>query len=85
MRLVKKNHFFFGPNSAVGLLYMKKSNSNIFLTLTDLNHKVIVCKTSGLMIKGSKRKKKAPYALELLLKLYILLCECIKFVMLRLF
>jgi ribosomal protein S11 len=79
MKLSKKNHFFFGLKTKVGLLYSKKSNSNIFLTLTDLNHRVVVCKTSGLTIKGSKRKKKAPFALEVLLKICILLFECIGF------
>lgn len=47
------------------LLFFKKSFSNIFITLTDLNLKVIVCKTSTIAgIKGNKRRKVAPQAIE---------------------
>jgi len=57
--------FYFGKDNDTGYLYLKRSASNTFLTLTDLHHKVIVCKTSGSSnIIGSKRKKKSPYAIE---------------------
>lgn len=53
----------------MGRLYLRRSFSNIFLTFTDLDGKVIVCKTSGNSgIKGSKRRKRIPLALESIVK-----------------
>jgi len=63
--LIRKEHFNFGETNTVGLLYLKRSFSNVFLTLTDLDNKVILCLTAGSSgITGSKRKKKVPQALE---------------------
>lgn len=50
-----------------GKIYFRKSFSNLFMTLTDLNDKVISCKTSGSCgIKGSKRRKTVPQAVEVI-------------------
>jgi ribosomal protein S11 len=46
-----KNKFFFGFKTLKkGRLYLRKSFSNIFLTFTDLKNKVVVCKTSGILV-----------------------------------
>jgi ribosomal protein S11 len=48
-----------------GKLFIKRTYSNIFITLTDLNNKVIICKTSGSSDKiYNKRKKKVPQAVD---------------------
>ena len=47
------------------LLIIKKTHSNIFLTLCDIKKKVIVCKTSGSSRVGRKKKlKRSPQAIE---------------------
>lgn len=52
-------------NEKILLLFFKKSFSNIFITLTDVNLNVIVCKTSTISgIIGNKRRKVAPQAIE---------------------
>jgi ribosomal protein S11 len=46
-----KNKFYFGLKSLKkGRLYLRKSFSNIFLTFTDLKNKVVICKTSGILV-----------------------------------
>jgi ribosomal protein S11 len=46
-------------------LFLKRTFSNIFLTLTDINKRVIVCKTSGNSgVLGTKRKKRSVFALQ---------------------
>ncbi len=46
-------------------MFFKKRHSNLFLTLTDLNKKVVICKTSGSSVVGNSKKKKiAPQATE---------------------
>lgn len=70
MKLKQKKHFFFGINKTynVARIFLKRSYTNIFVTLADLNNKVIICKTSGSSgITGSKRRKKAPQAVETIL------------------
>lgn len=50
-------------------LYLRRGFSNIFLTLTDLKKRVVICKTSGSSaIFGPKRKKRAALALEKIVK-----------------
>lgn len=70
MNVMTKRRLFFGAKKGrCAKLYLRRTFSNIFLTLTDLKNKVIICKTSGSSgIKGSKRRKKVPYALEVILK-----------------
>jgi len=61
----KKRILFFGKFGGVGRIYMRRTHSNIFLTITDLKDKILKCVTSGSSgISGSKRIKKAPTALE---------------------
>lgn len=52
MKLKRKNHFFFGfrRDCKVARIYLKRTYTNIFITLTDLHSKVIVCKTSGNLV-----------------------------------
>jgi len=68
-RYKRKQHFFFGETGNYGCLYLRKSFSNIFVTFTDMNNKVIICKTSGNSgILDTKRRKKNPQALEVIIK-----------------
>ena len=60
---LKKKHFFGKLHT--GCLYFKKSRSNFFITLTDLNAKVIICLSSGSVLSNvSKKRKKSPQAIE---------------------
>ena len=65
-KLLKVKNFYFGNNETIiGKLFIKRSYSNIFVTLTDLNNKVIICKTSGSSDKiFNKRKKKVAQAID---------------------
>lgn len=57
---LKKNHFFFGKlKLRVAKLYIRRSYTNIFITLCDLKNKVIICKSSGSSdnIKNKRRKR----------------------------
>ena len=55
--------FYFPKKTA--RLFLKPSFSNLIMTLTDLNNKVVICKTSGSAgLLGSKRRKKSPQAIE---------------------
>ena len=44
-RKIKNNKFFFGLDNNIAKLYLRKTYTNIFLTLTDINNKVIICRT----------------------------------------
>jgi len=50
----------------IAKIYIKRTYTNIFITLTDLNNKVIICKTSGSSDNSifNKRRKKIPQAIE---------------------
>jgi len=57
---IKKNKIFsFGLNQDMAKIYIKKKTyTNIFITLTDMDNKVVICKTSGSSdIYKNKRKK----------------------------
>jgi len=62
----KKSHFFFGNyTKKVGKLYIRRTFTNVFITLTDLNDKVITCQTSGTSdIYDNKRRKRISQAVE---------------------
>lgn len=66
----EKLHFRFGDkDNRIAKIYLKKTWSNIYLTLTDLKNKVIICKTSGnSKISESKRRKKIAMAIETIMK-----------------
>jgi len=67
--LTKQTHFYLGKKQDTARLYLRKTFSNIFCTLTDIRHRPIICKTSGNSgIIGSKRRKRVPYALESIVK-----------------
>ena len=61
-----KMHFNFGSMSEKkARIVLKRSYTNIFITLMDLNDQVVICKSSGSSgIKGSKRAKNSPQAIE---------------------
>lgn len=64
-KLLKFKNFEFGNKLKIAKLFIKRTYSNIFITLTDLNNKVIICKSSGSSDKiYNKRKKKVPQAVE---------------------
>jgi len=65
--LILKKHFNFGDfkSKIVARIFFKKSRSNFFITLTDINNNVIVSKSSGCVLSSnSKRRKKSPQAVE---------------------
>lgn len=45
----KKNVWYLGVDGRA-CLYLSKTHSNVFLTLTDLKKNVIKCKTSGSLV-----------------------------------
>jgi ribosomal protein S11 len=73
IKLEKKNIFFLGDFEKSAKIHIKKSFSNIFITLTDLNDKVIICYSSGSsMAIVSKKQKASPYAVEAIVKKLLL-------------
>jgi len=68
--LYKTNkRFYFGRTGMnIGKIYIKRSYTNIFITLTDLNNKVIMCKTAGSSIEErNKRRKKVSYTVNIII------------------
>jgi len=74
----KKNHFFFGNlKEKIANIYIRRTFTNVFITLCDLNNKVIVCKTSGSSDNyKNKRRKRISQAVE---KIILQLKNNIKF------
>ena len=65
---VKKVMRYF-ENRCVARVYIRRSYSNIFLTITDMQNNVLKCITSGSSgIIGNKRKKRAPTAIEAIVR-----------------
>jgi len=64
----RKNHFFFGDiRKKIAKLYIRRTYTNIFITLCDLNDKVIICKTSGSSdVFRNKRRKRIAQAVEMI-------------------
>lgn len=61
----KEKNFFFGLTKNTAKIYIKRTYSNVFVTLTDLQNKVVVCKTSGSSDSiTTKRRKKIAQAVE---------------------
>lgn len=57
--------FNFGITQNTAKIYIRRTYTNVFVTLTDLNNNVIVCKTSGSSDKiYNKRRKKIAQAVE---------------------
>ena len=49
----------------LAILMINRSHSNIFITLTDLKKKVIICKSSGgCSVSNLKKHKKSPQIIE---------------------
>jgi ribosomal protein S11 len=64
-KYLKLKNFNFGDKYKVGKIYIKRTYTNIFITLTDINNKVIICRTSGSSEKiYNKRKKRIAQAVE---------------------
>jgi ribosomal protein S11 len=73
IKLAKKKTFFLGDLEKSAKIHIKKSFSNIFITLTDLHDKVIICYSSGsAMAVVSKKQKSSPYAVEAIVKKLLL-------------
>lgn len=55
-----KKHFNFGPYKTrrIGRIFFKKSSTNLFITLTDFDNKVIICRSSGCVIASKIREGK---------------------------
>lgn len=70
VKVKKKNYFNLGNlKIKKAKVYLKRSYTNIFITLADLEGRVILCRTSGSSgISGSKRKKRAPQAIEMIVQ-----------------
>ena len=63
--LIKKKHFYFGDPPFLAFLTVKRTYSNIFISLLDRYSRVIITKTSGnFNIGNNKKKKKTPQAVE---------------------
>lgn len=64
-RLKKNKNFFFGLKKNLAKIYIRKTYSNIFITLTDLRNKVVICKTSGSSdVFKNKRRKRIAQAVD---------------------
>ena len=62
-KLKKKEIFNF--HGSTGRIFLKSTFSNLIITFTDMDNKVIICKTSGSAgIIGNKRRKRMPQAIE---------------------
>lgn len=64
MFLKKSTHNFVNN---IANLYIRRTWTNIFVTITDSKNKVLICKSSGMFIASkNKRLKKAPQSLEII-------------------
>jgi ribosomal protein S11 len=64
-KYLKIKNFNLGNKQKVAKIFIKRTYTNIFVTLTDLNNKVIICKNSGSSDKiYNKRKKRIAQAIE---------------------
>jgi len=70
-KLKKEKNFFFGLTNNTAKIYIRRTYTNVFVTLTDLNNKVVICKTSGSSdaIYNKRRKKIAQAVEKIALKL----------------
>lgn len=60
--MLKKSHLFLNN---MANLYIRRTWTNIFVTITDMQNQVLICKSSGMVIDSkNKRLKKAPQSLE---------------------
>jgi ribosomal protein S11 len=63
--LIIKQHFYFGSPPFLAFLTVKRTYSNVFISLLDRYSRVIITKTSGNFNLGNnKKKKKTPQAVE---------------------
>ena len=62
-----KSKFYLGPiNKRIAYLHIRRSHSNVFMTLTDCRGRVIICKTAAAVLGKSerRRRRKAPQTIE---------------------
>lgn len=60
-------------------IIVNRSFSNIFITMTDLKHKVVICKSSGACGVGFlKKSKKSPQAIENIVNALVFFLELYK-------
>ena len=80
----KDKSFYLGITNNIANIFIKRTYTNIFITLTDINNRVIVCITSGSAdntITNRRRKKIALAVERIVIKLnYFLKLYEIKFV-----
>ena len=67
---MKKKFVFKNKNyKNLAILIINRSHSNIFITLTDLNKSVVICKSAGGCSESNlKKKKKSPQIIENLIE-----------------
>lgn len=67
-KIKKFKNFFFGSdlNKKIANIYIRRTYTNIFITLTDLQNNVVICITSGSADKKlrNRRKKKIAQTVE---------------------
>ena len=73
IQIIKKNHFIFNENNFSlknkAIFTFNESYSNIFITLLDLNKRVICTKSAGMANLGnSKKKKLSTQTIDILVK-----------------
>lgn len=61
--------FFFGRvlNRRFAFVFLRKTPTNLVVTLTDLRYKVIFCRSAG-SLGGDKKFRRSPYVMEPLFK-----------------
>ena len=75
-RNIKKKYKFFFSKNRLAYLVFNRSFSNIFITLLDLNFKVIKCISSGICDVGSQKKiKKAAQTVENIIETFLNIFE----------
>lgn len=65
-KIKKDKNFILGTTNITANIHIKRTYTNIFITLTDLNNNVIVCVTSGSADNTitNRRRKKIALAVE---------------------
>jgi ribosomal protein S11 len=65
-----KHKYSFGPLlPRTAKVYMKFTYSNVFITLTDMSDKAIICHSAGSAgVIGTRKAKKAPHVVDMIVK-----------------
>jgi len=69
LKFLKSPSDFSSLKSKFNRIYLKPTFTNIIITLTDANNKVLACHSSGSSgVAGTSRRKKAPQAVAAILR-----------------